>query len=142
MESKIMNYESVLVMGPALAQEAQKLFFQKVKETIKQFKGDIYHIDSWGIRRLANKNKSRWSQGLYFHFSFSGEVGVIEELIRRIRMDEKVLYYHFEKLSSKKSVEEHLADFRDLVEAAVKREKERLVRIQKRKTFVAKKVGV
>ena len=137
-----MNYESVLVMEPALAQEAQKLFFQKVKETVKQFKGDIYHIDSWGIRKLANKNKKRWSQGLYFHFSFKGEGGVIEELIRRIKMDEKVLYYHFEKLSSKKSVEEHLADFRSLVEAAVQRETERLARIQKRKTSFVKKASI
>ncbi len=136
------SYESVLVMGPTLAPESQKLFFQKMRETIKQFNGDLYHIDSWGVRKLANKNKYRWSQGLYFHFSFGGQTGVVEELIRRIRMDEKVLYYHFEKLSSKKSAAEHLEDFRGLIEAAVKREKERQARIQKRKTFFAKKTGV
>jgi len=135
-----MNYESVLVMEPALNQEAQKLFFQQVAETIKRFEGLIYHVDSWGVRKLANKNKRKWSQGLYFHFSFKGEAGVIEELVRRIRMDEKVLYYHFEKLSSKKSAEEHLSDFRELVAEAVKREKDRLMRIQKKRGFNPKKV--
>ena len=135
-----MNYESILVMEPSLSKEAQKLFFQKVKEIIKQFKGHIHHIDTWGVRKLANENKKNWSQGLYFHFSFAGEAGVIEELVRIIRMDEKILYYHFEKLSSQKSPQEHLEGFRFLVEEAVKKEKERQVRIQKRKSFLSKKV--
>ena len=136
-----MNYESVLVIQPALGKATQKAFFQTLKETIKQFKGNIYHIDTWGARKLANKNKKRWSQGLYFHFSFKGEKGVVEELVRKIKMEEKVLYYHFEKLSSKKSLEEHLTDFRTLLEETSRREKERLSKIQKRKTFFSSKKG-
>ncbi len=135
-----MNYESVLVMEPALSAESQKLFFKKIKETAGKFKGDIHHIDSWGVRKLANKNKKKRVRGLYFHFSFKGALGVIEELVRVIRMDERVLYYHFEKLSSKKSLSEHLQDFRFLMEEALKKEKERQARLQKRKTFLAKKV--
>ena len=134
-----MNYESVLVLEPALEKASQKKFFQTIKEVLKQFKGDIYHIDNWGVRKLTNKNQKKWSQGLYCHFSFNGEVGVVEELIRRIRMDEKVLYYHFEKLSSKKSAKEHLKDFRDILEETARRERERLARIQKRKAFFAGK---
>ncbi len=137
-----MNYESVLVMDPALSPTDQKLFFQKAREVIKQFKGHIHHIDTWGIRKLANRNKKRWSQGLYFHFSFKGEVGVIEELIRIIKMDEKILYCHFEKLSSKKSPEEHLSSFRALMEEVVKKENDRLARIQKRKSFLMKRTGM
>ena len=134
------NYESILVMEPALDKEAQKFFFQKtVRKTIRDFKGDIEHIDSWGLRKLANKNKKRWSQALYFHFFFKGETGVIEELVRLIRMDEKVLYFHFEKL--KKSPQKHLEDFRYLVEEAIKKEKERLARIQKKKSFLSIKRG-
>ncbi|MDE0518254.1 MAG: 30S ribosomal protein S6 [Oligoflexia bacterium] len=136
-----MNYESVLVMEASLSKEAQKKIFQKIREIIKQFKGHIHHIDTWGVRKLANKNRKNWSQGLYFHFSFVGESGVVEELVRIIRMDEKLLYYHFEKLSSQKSPEEHLDDFRSLVEEAIKKEKERQARIQKRKSFLSKKVG-
>ncbi|MDE0120087.1 MAG: 30S ribosomal protein S6 [Bdellovibrionales bacterium] len=135
-----MNYESVLVMDPSLSKEEQKKTLQKIREIIQQFKGRVYHIDTWGVRKLANKNRKNWSQGLYFHFSFAGESGVVEELVRIIRMDEKLLYYHFEKLSSQKSPAEHLDDFRSLVEEAIKKEKERQVRIQKRKSFLSKKV--
>lgn len=134
-----MKYESVLVMEPTLGQKSQQIFFQTIKDTIKQFKGSIHHIDSWGVRKLANKNGKNWSKGLYFHFSFKGETGVVEELVRRIKMNEKILYYHFEKLSSKKSFEEHLTDFRQLLEENVKREKERLAKIQKRKAFFQQK---
>ncbi len=127
------NYEAVLVMDPALDEKAQKSFFQKVRKVIKSFKGQIHHIDSWGRRKLANKNRKKWSQGLYFHWTFSGAKGVIEELTRQIRMDEKILYHHFEKF--KKSPEEHLADFRYLVEEAIRKEQERQERLQKRRSL-------
>ena len=134
------NYESVLVMEPALDKEAQKLFFQQtVRKIIRDFKGDITYIDSWGLRKLANKNRKRWAQALYFHFFFKGEKGVVEELIRLLRVDEKVLYFHFEKL--KKNPQEHLRDFRSIIEEAIKKEKERLARIQKKKNFLAAKKG-
>lgn len=139
MENNVIPYESIIVIDPKLTGEAQKLFFKKVREVIVEFKGSVQHIDSWGVRKLANKNKKKWFKALYFHFSFDGEVGVVEELTRRIKMDEKVLYFYFEKLSSKKTPEEHLADFRNLVEEAFQKETERLARIQKRKSFLFNK---
>ena len=133
MKKELSHYESVLVMDPALDEKAQKSYFQKLREVIKSFKGQLHHIDTWGVRPLANKNRKKWTKGLYFHFSFSGTPGVVEELVRLIRMDEKALYYHFEKL--KKSVQEHLSDFRYLVEEAVKKEQDRQNRLQKRKSL-------
>ena len=137
MERVLSNYESVLVIDPALEEKAQKSFFQKLREVIKSFKGQVHHIDSWGQRKLANKNRKKWTTGVYFHFSFSGTQGVVEELSRLIRMDEKTLYHHFEKL--KQSPEQHLSDFRYLVEEAVKKEQDRQARIQKRKSLLGPK---
>lgn len=139
MDTKLTYYESILVLNPSLSKEAQKVFFKTTKEVIIQFKGVINHIDSWGVRRLANKNKKKWSKGLYFHFSFNGNPGVVEEIIRKVTMNENLLYYHFEKLSSKKSPEKHLEDFRTLVEESIQKETERLARIQKRKAFAFNK---
>ena len=133
------NYEAVLVMDPALDETAQKSFFQKVREVIRSFKGQIHHIDSWGRRKLANKNRKKWAEGLYFHWTFNGTKGVIEELTRQIQMDEKTLYYHFEKL--KKSPEEHLADFRYLIKEAIRKEQERQERLQKRKGLLSSVTG-
>jgi len=135
---KKMNYESVLIMDPETSKEDQKLFFRKIKQITEQFDGEFYHIDTWGLRKLANKNKKKWSQGLYFHFSFEAKKGVIQELTRVIRINDKVLYFHFEAI--KISLEEHLKNFRSLMEEVVKKEKDRLLRIQKKTAFYSKKV--
>ena len=131
------NYESVLVLNPEISPSEQKAFFQKIKEVVKQFKGDLHHVDSWGVRRLANKNKHRQKTGLYFHLSFKADKGSVAELVRSLRMDEKTIYYHFEKLNQ--SLEDNLSDFHDLLEESAQKEKERQARIQKRKSFFSKR---
>ena len=126
-------YESVLVMAPDMSKEQQKTLFQRVKQIISQFKGDIYHIDSWGLRKLANRNKKSHAQGLYFHFSFTGQPGVTAELTRIIKMQEQSIYHHFEKLPDKLSLKEHLERWRQTVENSIKKEKERQARLLQRK---------
>ena len=126
-------YESILVMAPDMSQEQQKVFFQKIKEIILKFKGNVHHADTWGLRKLANRNNKGYSQGFYFHFSFTGEAGVVTELTRIIKMQEQSIYHHFEKLHPKRSLTEHLEHFRQDVENSLKKEKERLTRIQQRK---------
>ncbi len=136
MNKEKISYESVLVSKPDWDLAGQKKFFQKIQEVIKQFQGEIHHIDSWGTRRLANQNKKRWPQGLYFHFSFNAQAGIVAELARQIRMNDHFVYHHFEKLSSKQSLSEHLKAFRSTIEESIDMEKERQVRIQKRKNFL------
>ena len=141
-EKTLCAYEAVLVVDPSLSPPDQKLFFQEIKKIIEQFQGVIHHIDTWGARKLANQNKKRLNQGHYFHFSFQANSGVITELLRRIRINDSVIYHHFEKLSSKKSLEEHLQNFREIIEESIKKEKDRFVQLQqKRKHFAAKKAG-
>ena len=86
--------------------------------------------------------KKRLSQGRYFHLSFQARSEVIAELLRRIQIKDSVIYHHFEKLSPKKSLEEHLQSFRQTIEESIKREKDRFTQLQqKRKHFAAKKAG-
>lgn len=126
-------YESILVMAPDMSQEQQNGFFQKIKEIIVQFKGSVHHVDTWGLRKLANHNTKGYSQGLYFHFSFNGDAGVVTELTRIIKMQDQSIYHHFEKLHPRRSLKEHLEQFRQSVENSLKKEKERLTRLQQRK---------
>lgn len=137
--SKKIPYEAVLVAQPDWKKEDGKQFFQKLRGIVRQFQGEIHHIDSWGTRQLANSNRKRCSQGLYFHFSFQGQAGVVTELSRHIRMNNSIVYHHFERLSDKRSLEEHLKAFRLIVEDSIKMEKERLARLQqKRKNFMSR----
>ncbi len=137
-DKKNLSYESVLAVQPDWVLEEQKSFFSKLREVIKQFKGSLHHIDSWGIRRFANRNKKNWKQGLYFHFSFQGQAGVVTELSRHIRMNDHVVYHHFEKLPAKQSLADKLKSFREIIEDSINMEKERQERIQKRKATMAR----
>ena len=136
-KDSIPAYEAILVMAPDMDQAQQKGFFQKIKEIIVSFKGSIYHADTWGLRRLASRNKKGYSQGLYFHFSFTGQAGVVAELTRIIKMQDQSIYHHFEKLHPRLSLKEHLEHFRQGVEHSIKKEKERLSRIQQKKKMAA-----
>ena len=128
------NYEAVLVMDPSLTKEVQKKFFQKLRKCIiEEYKGSIYHIDTWGVRNLLNQNRKRWKQGLYFHFSFQAKKGVVKELTRRVQMAEEILYSHFQKLAKHSSLEANLKSFREMIEISIKRESERQARIEQRK---------
>ena len=128
------SYEAVLVMDPSLSKEVQREVLQKIKNCITQdFNGSIYHIDTWGIRNLLNHNRKKWRQGIYFHFSFQAKKEVVQELTRRMRMAEEVLYYHFQRLTKHTTLEANLKSFREIIEISVKRESERQARIQQRK---------
>ena len=134
------SYESILVLDPELALSTQKKLFQKIREIIQGFSGKIHHIDTWGVRRLAGRNKKKLKQGLYFHFLFDGKKGLISELVRQIRIQESLIYHHFEKLNPRISPKDHLQAFRDLIEDSIKKEKERQAQIQQRKkAFLSKK---
>jgi len=137
----IPSYESILVMAPDMSQEQQNSFFKKIKEIILSFEGSVYHVDSWGLRKLASRNKKGYSQGLYFHFSFTGSPGVVTELTRIIKMQDHSIYHHFEKLHPRLSLKEHLEHFRQGVEHSIKREKERLARIQQKKKMALSSGG-
>ena len=135
-ENALCTYESIIVIDPSLSLSDQKLFFQEIKKIIEQFQGVIHHIDTWGVRKLANQNKKKLNQGRYFHFSFQSHCGAIAELLRRIQIHDSVIYHHFEKLSSKKTLEEHLQNFRQIIEESIKTD---LLSLNKRESILRRK---
>ena len=142
-QNPLLGYESVLVLDPSWPVLEQKAFFKKLKETMVRFGGTLHLIDTWGVRKLANKNKKNLRQGVYFHLLFKGRGGVILELVRQIRLQESVIYFHFEKLPLKLTWEEHLKAFRQVIEDSTKREQDRQAQIQQRKArFAARKPGL
>ena len=52
----------------------------------------MIHLDNWGKRRCAHKIKKS-QKGNYFLLYFSGDPGVLTELDRTLRYNEKVLRY-------------------------------------------------
>ncbi len=131
-ENNLRFYEEVLVLHPDSTEEEQKMVFASSSEVIKEHKGKIYQVDTWGSRPIANQGVKGLSRGWYFHMIFSASPEAIQELRRRLRINNKMVYFHHEKLPKKETPEGHIEKFKSLLEKTSLKEKERQARLQKK----------
>ena len=102
----IYNEHEMTYITPAeLAEDAQKLLFEKISGVISQFEGDIFIHDAWGRRKLAYPIK-RNSYGHYVYLNFVGPADLPLELERIIRLDDKILRFLTVKLGYNVEIEE------------------------------------
>ena len=85
-------YEMIFIVHPSVPDEELSVVTEKVTSAITQNKGEVIQLDNWGKRRCAHKIKKS-QKGNYFLIYFSGEPGVLTELDKTLRYDEKVLRY-------------------------------------------------
>ena len=127
------NYESVVIMHPDATEDEQKSLFKKNQEIIKQFSGELNHIDTWGKRRLANMiDKLR--MGVYFHLTFTAQPQCLEELERTMRINDKVLRIFHYRLDDRQSIGQHVETYREVIAGSRTREQEREAKAQARKS--------
>ncbi|MDX1777507.1 MAG: 30S ribosomal protein S6 [Thermodesulfobacteriota bacterium] len=85
-------YEMVFIVHPSVPDDEVSAVTDKITSAINQSKGEVIHLDNWGKRRCAHKIKKS-QKGNYFLLYFSGDPGVLTELDRTLRYNEKVLRY-------------------------------------------------
>ncbi|MGI9570556.1 MAG: 30S ribosomal protein S6 [Desulfobulbia bacterium] len=100
------NYEMIFIVHPSVPDEELSLVTEKVTSVITQNKGEVIQLDNWGKRRCAHKIKKS-VKGNYFLLYFSGNPGVLTELDRTLRYNEKVLRYQT-VIVDKKTIEKVL----------------------------------
>ena len=126
------KYESVVILHPDATEKDQKTFFKKQKDILKQFEGEFNHIDCWGKRRLANPiNKLK--VGTYFHITFEAKAESIAELERVMRIEDNVLRFVHSRLDDRKTVGQHLEDYREVIKASITKENEKEKAFQARR---------
>lgn len=135
-QAEVNNYEVVVIMHPDASVEDQKELFRKNKGIIKDFKGEVYSLDTWGKRTLANSiEKTR--RAIFFHSFFNAGPAAIAELERTMRINDKVLRYVHTRLDNRVPLAKHAENFkRGLSETAV-REKEKEAKMQARRAAAA-----
>jgi small subunit ribosomal protein S6 len=126
------KYEAVIIMHPDCTETEQKALFQKNKEILKTFDGEIAHVDTWGRRKLANPI-NKLTRGIYFHATFESKGEAIAELERTMRINDKVLRFQHTRLDDRDSLAKHLENFKDSLAETSRREKEREAKAQARK---------
>ena len=130
------KYEAVIIMHPDCSETEQKALFQKNKEILKTFEGDLNHIDTWGRRKLANPI-NKLTRGIYFHATFEAKGDAIAELERTMRINDKVLRFQHSRLDDRMSLAKYLENFKDSLAETSRREKEREVKAQARKAAMS-----
>ena len=126
-------YEEILVLHPDTTETERQKVFSQSKEVIKSFQGSVFYLNSWGSRSLANPGEKKLTRGQYFHMVFSSQGQGIQELRRLLRINDKVVYFHHEKLSEKTQVDKYMEKFHESLANTQRREQERQLKLQKYK---------
>ncbi len=92
-------YETIIIVKPDLADDETKALTGKVEDVISTMKGDFKRLEDWGVRKLAYPI-NKLSRGRYYYLRFDGDAGLIAELERRLRLDDKVIRYQSVKLET------------------------------------------
>ena len=83
-------YENTIVAKQDLADHDIKKIKDKYSEIINKSSGKVVKIEEWGLRNLANKIKS-YKKGFYIHYKFEGDNNTLNEMEKRIKLDEKII---------------------------------------------------
>lgn len=128
-------YEQVLVLHPDSSEQEQKAICRMIADIIEKQKGEVFRVDTWGSRPIANPKAKGISRAWYFYMLFSAPADVIAEIRRQLSINNKVVYFHQEKLPKKETPETHIQKFLQNLEQTAQREKERVARNQKRQNW-------
>jgi small subunit ribosomal protein S6 len=80
----------VVIFDPSLEEEAVNKELSKITSLLEKEKCEVSNVDKWGIRKLAYPIKKQES-GYYIIVYFNGKSGVISELDRINKINDKIL---------------------------------------------------
>lgn len=129
-------YEAVILVNPEATLDTQKEILRKNKETLKNFSGEYFSVETWGKRNLAYViNKSK--KAIYFHTLFHADPKAIAELERTMRINENVIRFMHTKLDSRIPLAKHAENFKNQLKVSAEKEREKEAKIQARKAAKA-----
>ena len=128
-------YEQILVLRPETVESDHKEVCQLVAEIVEKAKGEVFRVDTWGSRPIANPKAKKSARAWYFHLLFSAPPQAIGEIRRQLSINRKTLYFHEERLPKKETPESHIKKFFSALEQTAQREKEKQAKHQKKQAW-------
>jgi small subunit ribosomal protein S6 len=98
------HYETIYIMNPNLAEEANKEVIEKFSSMIQKHDGVVVKIDEWGSKRLAYQIKKN-DYGYYVLADYCGGPEITTELERELKLDDRILKYQTVKLEDNADLE-------------------------------------
>ena len=96
-------YENTIIAKQDLSVSEINKIKDKYNDIITNTSGKVIKIEEWGLLNLANKIKN-YKKGFYIHFKFEGEKKTLDELNKKIKIDNSVIRFltvKYKKLDTK-----------------------------------------
>lgn len=131
-KESLRTYEQVLVLHPDCSEQDHKQICSMTVNIIEKQTGKVFRMDTWGSRPIANPKAKKVSRGFYFYMLFSAPSEVISEIRKQFSINNKVLYFHQERLPKKEEPKNHIQNFLQHLEQTKEKERERLAKLHKK----------
>jgi small subunit ribosomal protein S6 len=86
------TYEMMLVLDPEMSKEQIDGLVEKLKQFLGDRGAEVLKIEEWGVNTLAYEIKKK-NKGYYLLLYFNGDVALVAEMERTLRLMEEVLRY-------------------------------------------------
>lgn len=103
---KLRRYETLILFNPDMGNhERQEVLEDLTKVVEEQFKGRLLLTDDWGVKELAYPVKKH-TRGHYVRIEYGVPGNAIQEIERKLRLNEDVFKFLTVKLQDKFEIEE------------------------------------
>ena len=86
------TYETMLVLDPEMSKEQVDGFVEKLKQFLGDRGAEVLKVEEWGLQTLAYEIKKK-NKGYYLLLYINGDVALVAEMERTLRLMEEVLRY-------------------------------------------------
>ncbi|MGD9097020.1 MAG: 30S ribosomal protein S6 [Desulfobacterales bacterium] len=86
------RYETIVIVDPDIGEEQRAPVFDRIRELVPQKGGLVVEFDEWGARKMAYEVKKK-KRGYYLRVDYCGTGGLVDEMERQFRIDDRVLKY-------------------------------------------------
>ncbi len=83
-------YENTIVARQDLAEKELLDIKNKYKNLINDSSGNTIKIEEWGLLNLAKKIK-KFNKGFFIHFKFEGSKHTLDEIEKKIKLDNSII---------------------------------------------------
>jgi len=99
------HYETIFIVHPNLSEEEYKQVLRKFTNLVEKLKGVLVKVDEWGNQRLAYRVR-KCDRGYYVLMEYCCASGLIPEVERDMKLDDRVLNFQSVKLADEADPEE------------------------------------
>ena len=83
-------YENTIIAKQDLAEKDLVSLKDKYNELINNTDGKVIKIEEWGLLNLKTKIKN-YKKGFYIHYKFEGNKKTLNEIEKKIKIDQTIL---------------------------------------------------